>query len=227
MIKDLKLTFGIMKYAPKTKTYIVLGIVFPIIGILYEIMNVFKDYGLMMGGYFVALTPIYLVQVIYAIALSQLVQSSSKKKRLMTVCVSLVYSLFTLLGYIIIAVIRIAGGYYNGWENIESLSSGLVITVLVMFFMTLYVHIVYRWMIAGYLTLIPLIVLLVSSINGDSPKGILLLLRSIPFCANFPLTLGICFCLVILNGFIFYGLSLALYNKPLSERVFKRMLTNG
>ncbi|MBR1861651.1 MAG: hypothetical protein IJ796_07320 [Lachnospiraceae bacterium] len=226
MIKDIKLGFGLIRFAPKYKTNIAFCIIFPVIGLIYEIMNIFGNPGFTLGGYFVALAPIYLVQILYSIGLSGMVQSSSAKRKLMTSSVSMVYSSVMILGFLLIAGIKAFAGYYHNWENVRTVSTGLLLSSLIMVFSTFYVQVVYRWIVAGYLILIPMVMLLVFGGVGsqDRVTGLIKIAQMIPFTGNYVLTFLISLVIVIANAFLFYGLSVAFYRKPLASRLFKRML---
>ncbi|MBR6908760.1 MAG: hypothetical protein IKN35_00515, partial [Lachnospiraceae bacterium] len=108
IFKSVKTVFSMLRYSMQIKTNIAMLIIFTILGIVYEIMSVFggKAISFYNGAWMLALAPMYSVQLLYSTLMSGVIQSSGIRKLITVDGALIMKELFTVLGFIFIAVFR-------------------------------------------------------------------------------------------------------------------------
>lgn len=234
IVKSVKMVFSMLRYSMQIKTNIALLIIFTLLGILYEIMSVFggKEISFYNGAWMLALAPMYSVQLLYSTLMAGVIQSSGIRKLITVDGALIMKEIFTVLGFIFIAVFRYLNFRFNT-ECGDEVLAGIIFYGIFTIVLSLYTLIAYRYLYVGYLVLLPILVLLmILQVFSDrifktavTPGSSFLSLLNIS--GNFPACLLIGVALIVIDAVLFYVLSRALYKVPLDERAFKRLLARA
>ena len=234
IFKSVKTVFSMLRYSMQIKTNIAMLIIFTILGIVYEIMSVFggKAISFYNGAWMLALAPMYSVQLLYSTLMSGVIQSSGIRKLITVDGALIMKELFTVLGFIFIAVFRYLNFRFNA-EGGDEVLAGIIYYSIFTLMLSLYTLVIYRYLYVGYIVLLPiLIIFMVAPIFSDriikaseSMKGSFLSVLGLS--GNYFGCLLTGAILLIVDAVLFYVLSRALYKVPLDERAFKRLLARA
>jgi len=229
-IKNLKLGMGLLRYSLQIKTNLTMLILFSLMGVLYEVLQQGKSF---FGIYFLALVPLYLSQLLNAVFITGLAQSSNKKHAILVDIPALFSFVWTTVTYLFLILLRFL--YYKTSGQLPKLAMlGLLYFGLILIFMTIYNVFVFRKPWLGYLFLAILIFAL--SFTGglsmrleDANMGYVIAqkLLNLSLFDHPALLTMIGYMLVVANALVFYLLSNLLYKMPLSERTYKQALSRA
>lgn len=218
MINDLKMGFRVIKYALSFKSSLFALIVFAILGCAIEFMTP----GTPLGGLYLAISAIFVIQLVHSVCVSAMVQTSPYKKKLQTV----IPACMTLAAYLIANTIQLIVKFaaYHYFEKTEvELSNMILISSIFMLVMTMYVAASFKafWpatiiFFAVFLIVYPglTIYMIMSDIN-ESALGMIL-----------PLWVAvlISYVMIIVSSVAVYLISLALYKRDYSKTAFQAAL---
>ena len=236
--RSIKSGIGMMKYSMAFKMNVVLMIAFAALGIAYEVITVFSmlrgehsqgisNYN---GIWMLAISPIYSIQLMYGISLAGIVQSSSAKKGLLVYAATAFKAVMEIVCYTILAVTRYFCCQITG-EARPDILFGLLFFGLFSLVISLYTVIIYRYVTAGYVIMLPLIIIFMLVPVFTSRKEILfnpsVLMGMMPFGHSYAACVIIGAAIVILDIVLFFVLSKLLYKVPLAERAFKQLLARA
>ncbi len=212
MMKDLKLGFAFMRYAPK-KGIGSLAILFILLGFLN--MDSVKHMLYIIGGYFLTLGPYMLVGMFQTVNMSNLVLSSPKKRKMEVQVYTLINVVSVLIGFVLFSIILLIELWLN---RCSPYYIGFVYTALAI---TYIIHLIsaalsYKHSIlSSVITVIGLAAIIITCIQ--IPDHIQ---RSIHA------SLGISFAIVgiVIGSFAFLGITKLIYKTPMSKYTVKSML---
>ena len=132
MINDLKLGHKVIKYGLNLRGNLIAIVLFLVLGCVMEFMTPY----MIMGSMYMGLASMMLVQVVHSVAVSTMVQSSPRKKRLQTRVPAFVGGLYMVILNTVMIVLKLVGSYVSpieyegGTEGISNailMSSGIII----------------------------------------------------------------------------------------------------
>lgn len=211
MINNLKLGFKTLKYAHAVKSTLIMSGVIMILGILMCVMNVAVEYTFP-GGYFFMLTALFMVQLLYSVNISNLVQASPVKKRLQTSVPAVMSTFCMLAGYLLTVLTEGIVAYFRP-EGINYICGQILFTAVLAGVIMLYTGICYKYFAAATIMFAAVFSLFYSY-----------LIRGwfISFAGGgwgmFALTAAIGLAVILICGVLQYLLSLAVYKVPLSKQ---------
>ena len=107
MINDLKLGIKLMRYAYMLKANVAIAILMVVFGVCMTFgVNLSGVVSHTSGGYIVMLAPLFLIQMLSSVSVTNMAQASSAKRRLQTSVPTAINLFFMLLGYIIVSIVE-------------------------------------------------------------------------------------------------------------------------
>ena len=105
MINDLKLGVKLMRYAYGVKTNIAISILLVVLGVFMTLgVNLLGVASNMPGGFAVMLAPMFLIQMLNSVNVTNMAKASPAKRRLQTSVPTAINLFFMLLGYVIVSI---------------------------------------------------------------------------------------------------------------------------
>lgn len=213
MINDLRLGIKTLKYAHAVKSTLILGGLMMLMGIAVCILNLAVENSFP-GGYFMMITTLFLLQLLYSVNMSNLVQASPVKKRLQTSVPAVMSTCCMLASYLLSVLTEGIIAYFRP-ERMDYICWQLLFTIVVMGVIRLYVAICYKYFVVG--TVIFVVIFCVCYSCWMSDGG-----RLISFWGGgwtmFALTTAAGVAFILICGVLQYLLSLAVYKAPMSKR---------
>lgn len=215
MINNLKLGFRTLKFAHAVKSTAILGVIIFILG---EAMCLLDHWlplnGGLPGGYFFMLVVLFMIQLLYSVNMSNLVQSSPVKKKLQTSVPATMSTFCMLTAYLLVLATE---GFvaYKRPERIGIVCVHVVFTIIIMALIMLYTAVCYKYFFGG--TILFFAVFFISYGYFMNGEGWLVRFQEYGWSAF--ARLGILGAAVLLAfGVLQYLLSLAVYRAPMSKR---------
>lgn len=217
MINDLKLGFKIMKYGHSAKLSIIGSIVLAMVGLVLCIISITAKISFL-GGYFLTLSVLLLLQLISTVNAANLVQSSPMKKRLQT-SVPAFFSILMMLAAYLLNVVVVAVVVCDNPEEEVHCYTQIIHAAALMGIIMLYYGAVYKYFVASSIVFFTIFMFFYPSIlSGDINEE--LYWSFVPFAEswqNFALTAVIGLAVVLVCGVLQYLISLAVYRAPISK----------
>ncbi|MBO4416223.1 MAG: hypothetical protein J5824_09640 [Lachnospiraceae bacterium] len=231
-MKDIIKYFKLLKYGLQIKTMVILSIVFFALGIVYECVDLNGGGIIPFSGLYMALSGMYIYQVVITTTVSSLVQVSSMKKKLQcgapvfftTCCLLITYTAFVVIRLCITRKRLLAADPSMDTTNYYL---QIVFTSLLIAFLFLYFSFSYRFYIISTVilcvTLFPLMLLFIRS--GFSVTD-----RIISFVYGIIEKLGgggaiaLSYAIILLGALLCYLVNLALYRRPIQSIAFRTAL---
>lgn len=216
MISDLKLGFKILRYAHALKSTSILAVIIVVFGLAWCVLNVVSPAaaGGIPGGYFLMLTGLFMVQLLYSVNMSNLVQASPAKKRLQT-SVPAVLSTFCMLAGYLLTVLTAGITVCIRPEKVGIVCGQIIFTVVIMSVVMLYMAVCYKYFVTATVMFVGIFAVCYSYLACE--KG-----WNISFAGNswfiFVLTAAVGLAAILVCGVLQYFLSLAVYKAPMSKR---------
>lgn len=132
MINDLKLGIQVFRYGLNVKGNIIAMVLFLGLGCVME----FLSPGMTLGGLYISLGSMMLIQLMHSVTVSTMVQTSPYKKVLQTVVPALMGTIFVFLANTLSIVLKLVGMQVFEWSEVEIsnailLSSAMTVLILV------------------------------------------------------------------------------------------------
>ena len=217
MINDLKLGFKIMKYGHSAKLSIIGSVTLAVLGLVFCIISISARISLL-GGYFLTLSVLLLLQLISTVNAANLVQSSPMKKRLQTSVPAFFSILMMLAAYLLNVVVVAVVVCANPEEEVHCYTQ-IIYTAALMGMIMLYYGAVYKYFVASSIVFFTIFIFIYPSIlSGDINEE--LYWSFVPFAEpwqNFALTAVIGLAVILVCGVLQYLISLAVYRAPISK----------
>ena len=206
-IKAMKM----LRYGLQVKTMLILSVAFFMFGLVFEFTLSSIDYNNITSGLYLAISGVYVYQIMLTSSVSSLVQTSSMKHGLQTIypaVFTLMTSLFTFTVFVVIRVVRI-----NNMGDDFSLpfAKGILSTAFLLGLLLAYMGLCYKQFILSLIILcIGVAVILFTGYAGR-------MVKMLDFAND--LSLGMIVCLgylIVLAGWILCWLfSILLYRRPI------------
>lgn len=218
LAEKMRFTIKCMRYSLRLKINLI-GLVFmTVLGLVYEILDFSNGVG---GSYFILISAMYPAQLLYSVCMSQLVQASPYKKALTTSIVTLLTFCSGLIFYLLVIGVKsvwvVLDPSQAGRRAGEILAAGLFLVMI-----EIYTAVVFRYFWGGIILLSAIMVGVYSSII--STDGIFHSLGQLFSRCPLPAAIVLGLCLALLGGLLQYGMSLLLYNRPISKRAIYGVL---
>jgi hypothetical protein len=210
MINQIKLGIKLWKYAISAKAQIVCAIIFFLLGAVLEI----GDQGTsMIGGYYIVLSSVFIIQLIVSVDFSTMVQVSPYKKKLQTSIPVLVSTPVMFVMYTLLVLLDLY--FFQAATEDESrleIKSGLLVIGVLLWLSSIYMGICFKYFLAAMVGLCVVIVP-IASIGTNLDTGFV---DHIPMAA----IVAAGYVLILLGQFLAYLLSRLAYRKDLSKYAF-------
>lgn len=216
MLKDIKLGFKLLKYSYKLKMNAGMLILFLAIGVASEVMT--KGTSIIGGVYFM-LCGMFAYQMVMSMDVSQMIQSTSMKKKLQIYIPAMVSFIIYMVVYTFIVVERIIL-IQNHVADAGELSYTLFSIDIVMISVFLFTSICYKYFILGFIVFMAIFM---SSYTALMVSGVMAVMEKLPFAAN--VVIG--YAIIILGTAFLIGMGRLLYKKPLSEFAFRGLFRDA
>ena len=213
MISDLKLGIKLMRYAYMVKANVAIAILMVVFGVFVTLgVNLSGVASNMPGGYIVMLAPLFLIQMLSSVSVTNMAQASSAKKRLQTSVPTVITLFSALLGYFIVsiaeyicvAVLPERRGIICGELFVIAVLSALLI---------IYASVAYKYLVISILLLVPAMMgsVVFGNVIGWGTK----LFAGMKHLFAFTVIAGIV--VIAAACVLHYFITLALYKVPMSK----------
>ena len=227
----LKETIALLPYSLKSRTNGVLLVIFLLTGFVWDIA--YRGSG-WIGLWFVLLFPLVISQQLNSVALSNMVQSSTRKRNILVTVPCLIMGISTIAIYLGLFIIRLV--LLKSADGISRLALfSLVLYGAFEIMFVIYNLFVFRKPVIGYVVLVFLLIMIFAVnptgfIPPDNPNmiyGILGTLLWLPVFDSIYTAFAAGLILTVISIVLFYALSVAFYKLPLSERNYKYALNRS
>lgn len=217
LAKKMRFTIKCMRYSSHPKSHLI-GLVFmTLLGLTYEIL----DFSNGMGSCLILIGAMYPAQMLYSVCMSQLVQTSPYKRALTTSMVSLLIFCSSLIFYLLVIGVKsvwiILDPSQSGRRAGEILGAGLFLVMI-----DIYTVVVFKYFWRAIILLSVTMICIYSSII--STGGIFHSLGQLLSRCPLPVAIVLGLCLALLGSLLQYGMSLLLYDRPISKRAIYGVL---
>lgn len=215
MLKELKLGFRLIKYGYKIKINVIMMVLILAIGIGVEITSQGTS---IIGGFYLMLIGMFSYQMVMSMDISEIVQSSSMKKKLQVELPVIISTIIYLVCYTFLLIERAILIKQNP-QNKEELLFTLFSILLIMVAVYIFTSICYKYFVAGMILFFVLFMGIYGGVTFLWRTGIGAALCEMKF--GWIAVFG--YAIVLLGGGLEYLLGSFLYRKPLSEFAFRGM----
>ena len=208
MIKKIEKELKMIRYANGLKLSVVAIFIFLMVGILYQFSSNMR----LFGDYFIAITAINAVQVVFSLNVSGLIASSAHKKSMQTVLPAMVCFGVSIITYLILGIKNLIL-YKAGSMDMQQLSGGMLyeaVLILVFMLYTAFCYKIFYIATAGFL-----IIFFATYIGMGAMNGTALYIFSLNLPVNLTFPAGIL--IVIVGGILQYLIFRLLYKLPISK----------
>jgi hypothetical protein len=210
MFNQIKLGIKLWKYAISAKSQIVCAILFFLLGVMVEI----GDQGTsMIGGYYIVLSSVFIIQLIVSVDFSTMVQASPYKKKLQTSIPVLVSTPVMFVMYTLLVLLDLY--FFQAATEDESrleIKSGLLVIGVLLWLSSIYMGICFKYFLAAMIGLC-VVIAPIASIGTHLDTGFV---DHIPMAA----IVAAGYVLILLGQFLAYLISRLAYRKDLSKYAF-------
>jgi hypothetical protein len=213
MLKDIKLGFKLLKYGYKLKLNVIMLVFFAIFGIASEI---FSKGTSIIGGVYFMMSGMFTFQLIMSMDVSELIQSTSLKKKLqiyIPVLASTVINLIIFTIFVVERVVLIQMGVADKTQIIYTLFM-LDVILLITY---LYTSICYKYFVLGFILFMVMFMAAFMALDNSAFMGFAdtIAALGLPVIALFG------YIAIFVGGALEILIGELLYKKPLSEFAFR------
>lgn len=212
MLKDIKLGFKLLRYGYKLKLNIFMLAFFAIFGIVSDIMSKGTS---IIGGIYIMMCGMFTFQRIMSMDVSELIQSTSLKKKLqiyIPVMSSTVINLVVFTFLVVERVILIQNSVADKTQLIYTLFT--LDVVLLLFY--LYTSICYKYFLLGFIVFLVLFMGIFTVLSGAA-----FVLSNVVAALGLPVVALLGYIAIFAGGALEIFIGELLYKKPLSEFAFR------
>lgn len=209
MLKDIKLGFKLLKYGYKLKLNVIMLVFFAIFGIASEI---FSKGTSIIGGVYFMMSGMFTFQLIMSMDVSELIQSTSLKKKLqiyIPVLASTVINLILFTIFVVERVVLIQMGVADKTQIIYTLFM-LDVILLITY---LYTSICYKYFVLGFI----LFMVMFMALDNSAFMGFADTIAAL----GLPVVALLGYIAIFAGGAFEILIGELLYKKPLSEFAFR------
>ena len=219
MINDLKLGFRTLKFAHALKSTLACGILIAVLGVAMCFMGILGVENFM-GGYFIMLTALFLVQLLWSVNASNLVQASPMKKKLQTSVPAILSTFCMTVGYVVVVLTEVIAAYIRP-ERICYICVLILFTAAVMGVVMLYEAACYKYFFLATLLFVTCFVVG----YGYLMRGTEQLAEFMQYgWGSFALTTVLGLVILWVCGALQYFISLTIYKAPVSKHAQRATL---
>ena len=211
MLKDIKLGFKLLRYGYKLKLNVIMLVFFAIIGIASDIISKGTS---IIGGIYFMMCGMFTFQLIMSMDVSELIQSTSLKKKLqiyIPVMSSTVINLVVFTFLVIERVILIQNSVADKKQLIFTL---FTIDVVLL---TVYTSICYKYFVLGFIVFMVLFMAVFTVLSGAAFVPV----SNAVFKLGLPVVALLGYIAIFAGGAFEILIGELLYKKPLSEFAFR------
>lgn len=224
MINDLKLGFKLLKHSMQFKMSIIIGCLFMIIGLIFDITSLSMTSPVISVYYLFGMA--FTSQLVSNLSASQMVQSSPYKKRLQTTIITMMCVCIELITMTMMLGIKAI--QYYGQEDMQIcvIDSILIVSMSILVFnlyMTMATKFYWSATVVFFLTYFGLFGIIMRRQYEMAFQGILGELAILPQI-SFVTAVAICYGAILLGGILMYVISNLLYKREYSKMMFKTAL---
>lgn len=215
MFEQVKKGLKLVKYGLTFKMQIAFSVIFLLFGVFVEFAGRGRN---MLGGFYIVLSAMFVIQLIISMDISTMVQTSPYKKKLQTSIPILTCTPIMLFSYTVVVLIRLYYIYLDpaiseNPENQGAVKAGLMAIILLLFFVSAYMGICFKYFLVSLIGLV-LFVYPISFIFHE--LSIYKIVNEIPTAA----IVAAGYVLIIAGQCISYLLTRLTYKKDLSKYAF-------
>ena len=215
MFEQVKYGLKLVKYGLAFKMQIAFSVIFLLFGVFVEFAGRGRN---MLGGFYIVLSAMFIIQLIISLDLSTMVQTSPYKKKLQTSIPILACTPIMLFAYTVVVLIRLYYIYLDpaisgDTENRAAVKAGLAAIILLLFFVSAYMGICFKYFLVSLIGL--MMVVFPISFIFNVPR-IFEAIDKIPTAA----IVAVGYILIIAGQCISYLLTRLTYKKDLSRYAF-------
>ena len=213
MLKDIKLGFKLLKYGYKLKLNVILLALFAIIGIASDIMS--KGTSIIGGVYFM-MSGMFTFQLIMSMDVSELIQSTSLKKKLQIHIPVLSSTVINLVVFTFLVVERVILIQYGVADKTQLIYTLFTLDVA-LFIVYLYTSICYKYYVLGFIVFMVLFMGVFTAFSGAAFVPV----SNAVFKLGLPVVALLGYIAIFAGGALEILIGELLYKKPLSEFAFR------
>ena len=208
MLKDIKLGFKLLRYGYKLKLNVIMLVLFAVIGIASDIMSKGTT---IIGGVYFMMSGMFTFQLIMSMDVSELIQSTSLKKKLQIYIPVINLVIFTFL--VVERVILIQYGVADKTQLVYTLFTIDVVLLIVY----LYTSICYKYYVLGFIAFMVLFMGVFTVLSGAAFVPV----SNAVFKLGLPVVALLGYIAIFAGGALEILIGELLYKKPLSEFAFR------
>jgi hypothetical protein len=170
MKKQIILGVKLLQYGLKAKLQLGCAALLLVIGLTLEILNHGND---LVGGFYVVLSSTFLVQILTSLDVSNMVQSSSCKKKLQTTMPILLSTPIQLAAYTFLVLLRLHSLSQIPADDIESrlaVKTSLAGVIALTFIFSVYLGFAYKFYVASIVIIVLSVVPLVTVLSVGTAR---------------------------------------------------------
>lgn len=208
MIEQIKMGIKLLRYTFGIRTCLICMVLFLVIGVLGFCLP--AQIAGRMAGFFILLETLWAVQMIFSLNVSYMVQASPWKRALQTSVPALISFLCSLILYLLVVLLSGLCFLKAAPDEQQLLTEGVLMNGILAFLLLVYSGVAYKWFIAATVAFFVAVYALIGAFNIVSMMG-----GSIDL--SFAGAAGIGILCIIVGALAEYGLSLLLYQVPVSK----------
>ncbi len=217
---SLRLAIKTIPYALSFKSSVISAAILTVLGLGMLIFGALTQTPSILSVWFMIIPSIYVIQMLYSIyGLSSLAMSSAHRKSMLTKVPAVLYTLFMMAAYLLL-VLADAILLHLAPADENSFTISLLIGFVVMFVLTIYVSFSFRYFIVSLIMLFIIGGSMGAFTSITIEEGFTFATVPLPFAAVAALGIVV----VLLCGGIFYMISLLLYKRSVSDRIYAAQL---
>lgn len=212
MINNLKLGLKTLRFAHALKSSLIIGIVMAVLGVAMCLMGILGEENFM-GGYFIMMLGLFLIQMLWSVNISNLVQASPVKKRLQTSVPAVLSTFCMTVGYLIVVLTEIVVGCIRP-DRISYICVMILFTAIVMDIIMFYAALCYKYFVLATILFIACFVVCYGFLMTKTEQ----LAGLMKFgWGSFVLITVLGIAILWVSGVLQYFISLAVYKAPMSK----------
>ncbi len=228
MIKYIKL----LKYGLQLRTMVILAVIFFALGIVYELID-FNGTGIIpFSGLYLAISGMYIYQVVITASVSSLVQTSFVKRKLQTSVPVLFTTFCLLITYTIFVILRLnlaAGRTLDADPSadltifyVQIFSSAVLICLILLYFAFSFRFYVVSTIVL-FIVLFPTLILFARS-DWSIAASVIDFVGSIIENFSHGTVIALSYAIILLGSALCYFVNVAFYRRPLSNIAYRTAL---
>ena len=224
-MKDIIKYFKFIKFGLQLKLMCILGIGFFALGILFEV----TDHGTSnLGALYIAISGLYVFQLVFSPSIAKLVQVSPYKKKIQTKGTALISLIFSLFTYTVIVAIRLIKGD-PAWLEDQQIDTAefysvLLYAALILFILLIYMAISFKIYIVSLIICIAGVLGFMFVANTAGRNPFVMITEKLMDGNNPALLIVVCYAIILLGGLLCYVGNCLLFRREISHLAIRNAL---